>query len=251
MRELGLDRLRGLGVFMVIVLHTAFYHFSGIYGVDLSNPSIIITLIGFLLMFAGLFAMISGAAYTLQYIKHEDEAKTRRLGMIKSGIALWIVAYIYFIVTGPGLIDFSSRSMDESILVALINQGRFVVPSLERWFYVDSLVMLSLNILLLAGFFRLMHKSLFAKRNAKWVLFIAIFFLVLSYVRIPLYIVYLEAVDSNQVILRVGLNYFVNKNNPIFPFFAFALFGVWWALLKRTNSKVLPHVIIVGVILLL
>ncbi|MDY0346380.1 MAG: hypothetical protein RBQ70_01805, partial [Acholeplasma sp.] len=59
------DFLRGLGVFFVLMLHTAFYFYADIYDVDMENPSLIITLIGFLLMFAGLFAMVSGASYTI------------------------------------------------------------------------------------------------------------------------------------------------------------------------------------------
>ena len=57
----GLDFLRGIGIFFLLVMHSAFYYFSGLWDLDLDNPPLIITVIGFLLMFAGLFAMISGA----------------------------------------------------------------------------------------------------------------------------------------------------------------------------------------------
>ena len=42
----GIDVLRGLGIFSVLSLHTAFYYYDGIYDLDLSNPPLIITLIG-------------------------------------------------------------------------------------------------------------------------------------------------------------------------------------------------------------
>lgn len=232
------DFLRGLGVFFVLILHTAFYFYHDIYDVDLNNPSPIITIIGFLLMFAGLFAMVSGASYTIQYFDAYDQQQTskRLKHMMISGLALFVIAYLYFVFTGPGIIHFDERMMDESLFVSLINQGHFQPLTLERLFYVDSLVMLSLNILLLALFFKLTIKMMKKHYFQTFVLAFAIIFLILSYVRIPLYLVYLDAVDQQKMGMMILLNWFVAKNNPIFPFFAFALFGVWIACLIRQHT---------------
>ena len=60
--------------------------------------------------------------------------------------------------------------MDESLLVSFINQGSFQPLTLERIFYVDSLVMLSLNILLLTGLFRLIKKHIFNPKMSMYML---------------------------------------------------------------------------------
>ncbi len=247
----GLDFLRGLGVMMAIILHTAFYFYKDLYDVDLANPTPIITIVGFLLMFAGLFAMISGMAHTTQFIRHEDQndKKSRiRYMLINSGLLL-ILAYVYFLFTGPGIVMFATRQMDESLFVALINQGRIVIPSVQRLLYVDSLVMLSFNILLLALFFRLFQKRI---RNHYFIFVSAIGFLIISYVRIPLYAVYLDAEAQGRYGIMVLLNWFANKNHPIFPFFAFALFGAWLArLLASQGFKALKqHVLIIAPVML-
>ena len=248
------DFLRGLGVFFVLMLHTAFYFYADIYDVDMENPSLIITLIGFLLMFAGLFAMVSGASYTIQFLRTDTNQQRGKLKhMAKSGLLLLLVAYLYFLITGPGIIHFETRSMDESLLVSFINQGSFQPLTLERIFYVDSLVMLSLNILLLTGLFRLIKKHIFNPKMSMYMLLGATLFMVISYIRIPLYNVYLEALDDKNYIAMLLLNFFVAKNNPILPFFAFALFGVWFALLiyhqpKQLSKQVLPVVAIYLVI---
>lgn len=248
------DFLRGLGVFFVLMLHTAFYFYADIYDVDMENPSLIITLIGFLLMFAGLFAMVSGASYTIQFLRTDTNQQRGKLKhMAKSGLLLLLVAYLYFLITGPGIIHFETRSMDESLLVSFINQGSFQPLTLERIFYVDSLVMLSLNILLLTGLFRLIKKHIFNPKMSMYMLLGATLFMVISYIRIPLYNVYLEALDDKNYIAMLLLNFFVAKNNPILPFFAFALFGVWFALLiyhqpKQLSKQVLPVVVIYLVI---
>ncbi|TVP94583.1 MAG: hypothetical protein EA374_06455, partial [Acholeplasmatales bacterium] len=153
-RILAFDVLRGLGIFMVVILHTAFYYYDGVYDIDLNNPSLLVTLIGFLLMFAGLFAMISGAVHTLQYVSKRGTTESRPLFgyLLTHGLILLAVAYFYFIVTGPGIIDFATRSMDESLLVAYL-RGNPLAISQQRWLYVDSLVMLALNVMLLAVMF--------------------------------------------------------------------------------------------------
>jgi hypothetical protein len=237
----AVDFLRGLGVFFVIILHTAFYYFDGIYDVDMDNPSLIITLIGFLLMFAGLFAMVSGLSYTIQFMNAKDR-KTRIQYMGYAGLLMMIIAYLYFLFTGPGIIHFDSRSMDESLLVSFIRDGSFQPWTLERIFYVDSLVMIAFNIWLLALLFICIKKAIDHPKAALYVLLGATLFMIISYVRIPLYNVYLDARDEGNYLLMILLNWLVAKNNPILPFYAFALFGVWVALLlKRNQFKVLRN----------
>jgi hypothetical protein len=213
---------------MVLVLHTAFYFYKDIYDIDLDNPSLIITLIGFLLMFAGLFAMISGISHTISYLNHMDNpTQYRSKYMMMSGIFLLIIAYLYFIFTGPGIILFESRSMDESLFVSLINQGSFQALTLTRVLYVDSLVMLGMNVILLGLLFKLIKKHLKNPKITNYLLIGSTIFMILSYVRIPLYNLYITALDNNHYGLLLLLNWFVAKNNPILPFFAFALFGAW------------------------
>ncbi|MDO9629750.1 MAG: heparan-alpha-glucosaminide N-acetyltransferase domain-containing protein [Acholeplasmataceae bacterium] len=224
----SLDFLRGLGIFMVLVLHTAFYFYKDIYDIDLDNPTLIITLIGFLLMFAGLFAMVSGVSHTISYINKLDHGLEKRTRyMVLSGTFLLVIAYLYFVFTGPGIILFESRAMDESLFVSLINQGSFQKVTQTRFLYVDSLVMLGMNVILLGLLFKFIGRYLKNPKITLYLLLGASFFMVISYIRIPLYNVYLNALDNQNMGLILLLNWFVAKNNPILPFFAFALFGAW------------------------
>jgi hypothetical protein len=56
----------------------------------------------------------------------------------------------------------------------------------------------------------------------------------LSLIRIPLYTVYLDALESGNWLITLLLNWLVNKNNPIFPYLSFALFGAWISTLLLT-----------------
>lgn len=237
---LGLDVLRGIGIFSVIFLHTAFYYFSGLYNVDFNKPPLIVTIIGLLLMFAGMFAIISGFVHTHQYNLKLEEKKATHKQLIKYEIIfgglIFVVAYLYFVFTGPGIINFDSQSMNNSIFVELIRHNKLIFTNFERLFYVDSLVMIAFNIILLTLFSCVVKKA-----KPQWrsrIYFIStILFMIISIVRIPLYNnVWLPAMDNQNYLLVLLLNIFVAKNNPIFPFFAFGLLGAWLATTLKYNG---------------
>ncbi|MGD9910252.1 MAG: heparan-alpha-glucosaminide N-acetyltransferase domain-containing protein [Candidatus Izemoplasmatales bacterium] len=237
----GLDVLRGVGIFSVLILHTAFYYFDGIYDLDLSNPPLIITLIGFVLMFAGLFAMISGFVHTLSVArKIKEQGFSYKMVMkysLFAGLYVLVIAYLYFLFTGPGIIHFESRSMDQSLLVELIKSGRFILPSLDRILYIDSLVMIGTNVILVGLITVGAYKFIKDDKKRTWFFYLlATLILLLSAFRIPLYAIYLNARDEGNYFVVIALNFFVNKNNPIFPFLAFGLFGSFMASLMLENN---------------
>ena len=237
----GLDVLRGFGIFVLVMMHTAFYHFSGLYDLDLDNPPITVTIIGLMLMFAGLFAMISGLVHTLQYERKTSEYKLDPKVILKYILMsfgwMMLVAYLYFNVTGPGIVNMAERSMDESILVHLINTGTLILPSLDRFLYIDSLVMISMNILLVGLLYLLLNKVMKLKKKSWLLLGLTVVFFALSLVRIPLYNIYLEGRDSLNWSVILPLNWLVNKNNPILPYFSFALMGMWLAYMILEKDK--------------
>ncbi len=249
---LGIDVLRGLGIFCVISLHTAFYFYSGIFEIDFDNPPLIITLIGFFLMFAGLFAMISGLGHTIQAFRKIEEKGYSFKDVLKYSLVatlyILLIAYFYFLVTGPGLIKFDSNTFDNSLLVELIKSGRFILPSMERVLYIDSLIMIGMNIILLSLITVVGFKYIkLLKNKSIYYYLVALIVLGISALRVPLYDVYIEAVDNGNHFLVIMLNWVVNKNNPILPFLTFALFGAWIStLLINGDKKVLKRYVLIS-----
>lgn len=267
----GLDLLRGLGIFILVWMHSAFYYFDGLYDLDFNNPPPIVTLIGLMLMFAGLFAMISGTAHFIQYFRKTGEQGYTNRKLLKyntvNALLMLAVAWLYFILTGPGLVDMAKKTMNNSLLVDLIRNGIWKGFSLERFLYVDSLVMIGLNLLLLGPVFILFshRKQQMATPNlaemtrkdpgkpaaSPW-LISGLAFFVLSLFRIPLYALYTESLGQGRHGMTLLLNWLVNKNNPLMPYLSFGLLGAWMGVLlvradwKRTVRQVLP----VGTILL-
>jgi hypothetical protein len=225
-----------LGIFCLLILHTGFYYWDGLWEVDFDNPPLIVTVIGFLLMFAGLFAILSGFARTVSMDRDLADGKTDRevrRKQLASGFFIFVLAYVYFILTGPGLARFETSAMNNSILVGLLREGRLTGTNAERLLYVDSLVMIGLNGMLLALLYPLLARL---GRNLPAVLVgLAGGFLLLSLARIPLYTVYFQAFDAGHWPLVFALNLLVNKNNPLLPYFAFTLLGSALAGAYRTR----------------
>jgi hypothetical protein len=234
----GLDLLRGIGIFGVVTLHGAFYHFGGLYDLNLDDPPAAVTVIGFLLMFAGLFGILSGLVHGLSYLRRSEApgfspGRALLRGVTAGGFFL-VVAYSYFLFTGPGIVHLADRFMDESVLVHLIRTGTWIAPSLDRLLYVDALVMIGCNLVLLA-LYQFVAGKLAARvaprLRAHLPLFAAVAVFLLSLLRIPLYSVYVDAIATGNWPTTLALNWLVNKNNPILPYFAFGLFGTWCATL--------------------
>lgn len=254
---LGLDILRGIGIFVLIVLHSAFYYFGGLFKLDFENPPLIVTIIGLLLMFAGLFAIISGFVHNIQYankLRHEYTTTNVLKHQLLAGFYILVIAYIYFIFTGPGIADFENQVFSNSIVVELIRNGRLQGIIQERLLYIDSLVMIGMNTLICGILSFIVSKTVKEKKKQSKVYFIlAIFVFILSMIRIPLYEIYLKAVEENNYLTVLLLNWLVNKNNPIFPFLSFGIFGMWFSsmLQNRKLHECLRIVIGFGITMLL
>lgn len=239
-RIAGIDFLRGLGIFVVLILHTSFYSFDGIFDVDFNNPPLIITIIGLLLMFAGIFAMISGFSHTTQILSRMDRGRDMKAifrHLALAALFLLVLGFLQKTVLGSGHIDFESRSFNNTIVVEWIKSGRFAIPGLDRLLYINSLTMMGLNILLLGLLFKVIA-NIKERINVPLTLYLlAVLYFFLSLARMPLYDTFLNALDQGNYGLVLLLNIFVNKNNPVLPYFAFALFGAWIAALKHYGTR--------------
>ena len=249
---LGLDILRGFGIFCMLIMHSAFYFYSGLWDLDMDNPPLIITIIGLLLMFAGLFAMISGTVHGIGMIRlSRNKGWTPGRILRKkavSAVFLLIIAYLYFLFTGPGLAEFANRQMNNSILVELIRNGRLIGIDLERLFYVDSLVMIASNILLVSLVWAALLRA--GRMKPVYLLSISVAVMAISLLRLPLYPYYLEQFAGGNWLQVLLLFWLVNKNNPVLPFLAFGLVGSWLGL-RLENRQPARGPAVLGIVCLL
>ena len=213
----GLDVVRGAGIFGVVLMHTAFYHFDGVWEIDFANPPIVITLIGFLLMFAGLFAMVSGFAHTARYEDRLAEGQRPRRALasrVVPGLFILATAYVYFLFTGPGIVHFETQTWNNSVLVELIRTGTFPGFSAERVLYIDSLVMIGMNTILVGLLLTLLRLVRREGARRSIALGAAVAVLIVSLLRIPLYETYLHAVENGNRAARLRTQWTRQQEQP-------------------------------------
>lgn len=230
-RYAGLDILRGAGIMGVVFLHSALYHYANLRSIDFNDPPAIVVAIGLLLMWAGLFAIVSGAVHAVQSARRLGQGMAIRdvvSGQVVNGAAILVLAYVYFPLLGPALLDRVTWDHDLSVVQNLLVRGEFSPPSVERLLYIDALVMIGMNVivcaLVLAAVWRLDPS-----RNLRAVSLVlaALGTLILgaSYARIWLYPVVEQAIAARDWPVVLSLNWLANKNNPLLPFAGFGIFG--------------------------
>ena len=230
-RIVSLDVVRGIGILGVVFLHFALYNYSGLLQIDFDDPPFVITVIGFLLTWAGLFAIVSGTVYGFRswprLSRGTDQSAVLR-SLVTAGVVLLVLHYFYFLVLGPTLLDLDDGNHQYSILVGFINTGEFIAPSFERVFYNTSLSMLGWNLILTGLVLFLLVRKSGAKRlqRNRWILLgIAGAVLMLSAIRIPLFPLIERAIEDRRPLTMILAAIFINKNDPILPYLGFGMIG--------------------------
>lgn len=226
----SIDAVRGFGLMAMIVLHGALYHYGALARIDFDHPPPVVVVIGFLLMWGGLFAVLSGAVHATRALEQRAcgvglGAWCRREWIGSAGYLLLGVAY--FALVGPGLLNLSDGSQDSSVLVGFLRSGQWRAPSAARWLYMNTLFMI--------GFATLFATPVVAallaahgpggpvlQRAAAAVALVA---LLSSALRIPLYPLYERAAAEGRPLWLLAGFWLVNKNDPIWPSLGLVLGG--------------------------
>jgi hypothetical protein len=234
--------MRGCGVLLMVLLHSALYHYGGLERVDLSNPPLVVTLIGFLLMWGGLFAVLSGASHAIRAIERFDQGIP--VGIVRrwelfSGAGFIILGIAYFMLFGPSLIDLAIGSRENSVLVELIREGRISAPSPARSLYMNTLFMVGFSTLLVAPLFAWLaqHNDPRSVRFSICIAIAAFIALSSSWLRVPLYPMYEQALAEGRYGFLMLTFWLVNKSEPMWPSLGLALSGSLLGLIIMSPSR--------------
>ncbi len=229
-RYAALDALRGIAILGVVFLHFALYNYTGLLDIDFDNPPFVITILGLFLAFAGLLAVISGAAYAATVYGRYKAGVIDRAQLLRSylvaGATLLILSYVYFLISGPSLLDLEQGNHQHSVLVGLIRTGTLNAPPFERIIYNTSLTMIGWNLLLTGPVVWLLTRG-GRKGILRYVILlsVSIAVLLISVTRIYLFPALESLIESRRVFPAVPIAFLINKNDPILPYFAFGLLG--------------------------
>jgi len=146
---------------------------------------------------------------------------------LQSGAGFVALGALYFVLLGPTLVDLSAGTREYSILVSLIRTGAAEMPTLGRMLYMNTLFMVGFCTLLVAPLFAWFAVR-FDPQSPTFLAGIAIAaaaILALSWLRIPLYPLFEEAMRGEASWLLLALFWLVNKHDPMLPSLGLALLG--------------------------
>jgi hypothetical protein len=229
-RYRSLEWLRGFGVMLMVFMHGALYHYGSLQDIDLAHPPLIVTLIGFLLMWGGLFAVLSGASHAIRAVERLDQ-RTPAATLLRwewhSGAGYIVLGVAYFVFVGPTLIDLAAGTRDHSVVVGLVRSGSVQAPSVARVVYMNTLFMVGFSTLLAAPLFAWMARRS-DPRSARFQIGIAAaaaLALGTSWLRIPLYPLFEQALTEGRHGFVLATFWLVGKNDPIWPSLGLLLCG--------------------------
>jgi uncharacterized membrane protein len=256
-RLLAFDLLRGIGITVMVLMHTATFHYAGITRIDFDDPPLVILLIGFLLTWAGMFAVISGAAYAFTAGRRHTAGTLTRAGLLR-GFAIaagYLLAwhFAYFVVLGPKLLDVEGGNHLQALLPGLIATDAWPNLAPERWFYATALSMIAWNALFVGVALWLgLGRARDLQRVAPWLAVAGLVVMAASWWRIDLYPRAVAAMEAADPLPALFWGFLVNKNNPLLPYLAFGLLGAWLGLrlLRGVSARTLWPVAAVGALVL-
>ena len=239
----ALDLLRGVGITAMVFMHTATFHYAGITRIDFDDPPFVILVIGFLLTWAGLFAVVSAAAYAFAAGRRHEAGIVTRAGLLR-GFAIaagYLLAwhFAYFVVLGPKLLDLEGGQHLTALIPGWIATGTWPTLAPERWFYATALSMIAWNVLFLGvALWWGLGRTRELRRVAPWLAVAGALVMAASWWRIGLYPRAVAAMEAADPLPALFWGFLVNKNNPLLPYLAFGLLGGWLGLrlLRGVNA---------------
>lgn len=242
-RVVTLDVLRGLAIAGMVFLHNGAFHLADV-DAALAAPPPWLVAFGFLLLWAGLFGVVSGAANataTLRRLERTARDTPRGwryppslvAGALQTFAILFVLHWVWTVGVGNSAVtaDPDDPSLRVTLLPGLLYYGHWPRVHPENWVFASALWMIAANVLGVSLFFRWRYRREpphpgdgLARSLA---LFAAGVLLATPVLRALLIGPMASLVERGgaAIAAAVPLALLVNDPNPVFPFLAYGLLG--------------------------
>jgi uncharacterized membrane protein YeiB len=243
-RVITLDILRGVAIVGMVFLHNGAFHFANL-GEALQSPPPWLVAFGFLLLWAGLFGLVSGAANAttaMRRLRTEEARRAREpwqypssllAGALQTFAILFVLHWVWTIGVGNSAAteDPNDPTLRITLVPGLIYYGFFPRIHPENWVFASALWMIAANVLLVSLTLRWFYRNRPPHTGdglSRFLLVLAALVLVATpFLRALLFGPMMALVERGgaATVAAVPLALLINDPNPVFPFFAYGLFG--------------------------
>ena len=256
LRVVTFDILRGIAIAVMVFLHNGAFHLADATAVIADPPPWLIAF-GFLLLWAGLFGVVSGAANaatTVRRLQREAAAAPRPWryppgllgGALQTFAIVFALHWVWTLGVGnsPVTADPNDPAGRMTIVPGWMFYGFPPAPHPESYVFASALWMIAANVLVVSLALRWHYRASpphAGDRLRRHLVLLAIAILVATpLLRALLYPPMAALVEAGGfgIVLAVPLALLVNDPNPVFPFAAYGLVGaVIGASMARGESR--------------
>ncbi len=244
-RVVTLDVLRGLAILGMVFLHNGAFHFADLEAA-LESPPPWLVAFGFLLLWAGLFGVVSGAANATTALRRLEREQAdaggagswrypRSLvaGALQTFAILFAMHWVWTIAVGNSAVtpNVDDPNLRVTLVPGLIYYGELPRVHPESWVFASALWMIASNVLLVSLTLRWLYRRRAPRAGdpltRSLLILGAVVLLATPLLRWLLFepMTRLVREGGASIAAALPLALLVNDPNPVFPFFAYGLLG--------------------------
>jgi len=241
-RIVTLDVLRGIAIAGMVFLHNGAFHFGRVHEV-LDDPPPWLIAFGFLLMWAGLFGIISGAANATTTLRRLGRAaegdgpwrypRSLMAGALQTFAIVFVLHWIWTLGTGNSVVTDSADDPElrVSLVLGLIFYGEVCPIHPEIYIFASALWMIAINVLVTSVVFRVVYARRAPRAGDgladKLLILGAVVLVATPVLRALLFGPMMALLERGTagIAAAIPLALLINDPNPVFPFVAYGLFG--------------------------
>jgi len=240
----SLDIARGIALMFVLLFHAAIYNFANIDKLDFEHPPIIVVVMSFMALWGGVFILLSMVDNSVMLLRRWPNGSHLKLlaYAILAGILFFVCHYLLIGALGRWNIDFVNNRPDLTIVAGSLRSMRLTLPPLRSWFEGSPLSSIAANLIVITGFLCAVLKygrPASDKRNAIILGTAAAVIMLGSFVRVPLYHLYTDALDARSYARATVFAVTLANPYPLLPYLAYGLFGTLLGILLYHHSYAL------------
>ncbi len=247
-RWYGIDILRGIGIFGVILLHGIILNYAHLDELDLDNLPPLFMILYLVDFWGGIYALKSGTVNVYAIYRHsistKDQSDKEKYDgyqwkyLFKYGFILLLLHFLYHYALGPTYHNFETKIHKYALIPGILTQGWGYKVLPERMVLGSALSMIALNLLALGllafGLFK-NNPQQKLKRNKRIFLIIGTIFIIFAFFQIPLGQIHTDFIEAEKYFLALILGLFIGYPYPFFPFFGYGCIGAYLALVLADN----------------